>query len=334
VTAGPAGAIDPAVGPAPGLTARVPRPGVAAVLAGATRWTLARPDLWPAALVAFLARGGAVVVALPFLVLPTPIGIAAWIGADAISANGPAVRLVVLAVVAALVAGGTVVLGMVAAGAADRIVLTDWAADAGAGPSRTRGAAATVARVVTIRVVAAIPTVVAVAWAVPRIADAVYRQLTLPDDLASPLVLRVVAMAPEAVVAVALGLAAGELLAGPATVHVVVGGDGAWRSLGRVPGDLVRRPAALAGAYAAGIVLLLTGVGVPLAAGVAAWDLARRSLAAGSDPLASAGAVVLFVGALVMALAAAAAVAAWRRASIALAVTDVAPGRAPGAAGR
>jgi len=334
VTAGPAGAIDPAVAPVPGLARGVNRPGVTAVLAGATRWTLARPDLWPAALVAFLARGGAVVVALPFLVLPTPIGIAAWIGADAISANGPAARLVVLAVAAALVAGGTVVLGAVAAAAADRLVLGDWAADARVGPSRARGTAATVARVVAIRAVAAIPPALAVAWAIPRIADAVYRQLTLPDDLASPLLLRVVAMAPEAVIAVALGLAAGELLAGPATVHAVVGGDGALRSLGRVPGDLVRRPAAIAGAYCAGIVLLVAGVGVPLAAGVAAWDLARRSLAAGSDPLASAGAALLFVGALVMALAAAGAVAAWRRASIALAVADAGPGRGGGAAGR
>jgi hypothetical protein len=106
------------------------------------------------------------------------------------------------------------------------------------------------------------------------------------------------------------------------------------RSLGRVPGDLVRRPAAIAGAYCAGIVLLVAGVGVPLAAGVAAWDLARRSLAAGSDPVATVGAVLLFMGALVMALAAAGAVAAWRRASIALAVADAGPGRGGGAAGR
>jgi hypothetical protein len=191
-------------------------------------------------------------------------------------------------------------------------------------PPHRRGAVATVARLVAIRVAAAIPPAVAVAWAIPRLADAVYRQLTLPDDLAAPLALRVVAMAPEAVLAIALGLLVGELLAGPATVHAVVRGDGALRALVRVPGDLFRRPAAVLGAYLAGVGLLVAGVGIPLAGGVAAWDLARRSLAAGSAPLAAA-AVLVFVGALVAALAVTGAVAAWRRASMAGAVAE--PGR-------
>jgi hypothetical protein len=136
-------------------------------------------------------------------------------------------------------------------------------------------------------------------------------------------------MAPEAVLAIALGLLVGELLAGPATVHVVVGGDGAMRALARAPGDLFRRPGAVLGAYLTGVGLLVAGVGIPLAAGVAAWDLARRSLAAGSAPLPAAAAVLVFVGALVAALAVAGAVAAWRRASMAGAVADPAidPGR-------
>jgi hypothetical protein len=334
VTGGSAEAADPVLGPASRAVPRQLRPSAAAVLASATRWTLARPDAWPVALVAFLARGGVVVMALPFLVLPTPIGIAAWVGADAISADGPTARLVVLAIAAALAVGGAVVLGAIVAAASDRSVLSAWAADAAVEPSRRRGAVATVARVVAIRAAAAIPPAIAVAWAIPRLADAVYRQLTLPDDLASPLALRVVAMAPEAVLAIALGLFAGELLAGPATVHAVVGGDGALRSLARVPGDLLGRPAAVLGAYLAGAGLLIVGLAIPLAAGIVAWDLARRSLAAGSDPLPVAAAVLVFVGALLAALAAAGAVAAWRRASMAGAVAepDRDPGRRPTAA--
>jgi hypothetical protein len=334
VTGGSAEAADPVLGPASRAVPRQLRPSAAAVLASATRWTLARPDAWPVALVAFLARGGVLIIALPFLVLPTPIGIAAWVGADAISADGPTARLLVLAAVAALAVGGAVVLGAVVAAASDRSVLSAWAADSAVEPPQPRGAVVTVARVVAIRVAAAIPPAIAVAWAVPRLADAVYRQLTLPDDLASPLALRVVAMAPEAVLAIALGLLVGELLAGPATVHAVVGGDGAMRALVRVPGDLFRRPVAVLGAYLAGVGLLVAGVGIPLAAGVAAWDLARRSLAAGSAPLPAAAAVLVFVGALVGALAVAGAVAAWRRASMAGAVADPArdPGRRPAGA--
>ena len=326
MTAGSADAAEPVL-PAVARGPRAARPRLAAVLASATRWMVARPSMWPVALVAFLARGGALIVALPFLVLPTPIGIAAWIGADAITADGPAARLVVLAVLAALAAGGLVVLGTVAAAAADRVVLAAWAGDAAAAPSRPRAPVPTVGRVVAVRVAAAIPAAVAVAWAVPRLADAVYRQLTLPDDLASPLLLRVVVMAPEAVVAILLGILAGELLAGPATVHVVVGADGALRALARVPGDLARRPAAVLGAFATGVLLLLAGLLVPLVAGVAAWDLARRALTAGSDPLAGAASVGAFVASFAAALAAAGAVATWRRAAMAGAVTD--PGRDP-----
>jgi hypothetical protein len=320
-------AADPLASARPSAAAR--RPGVVAVLAAATRWTLARPATWPIALVAFLARGGVLVVALPFLVLPTPIGIAAWIGADAVTADGPAARLLVLAAAAAVVAGGLVVVGTVAAAAADRAVLADWAADAAVGSpaSRTRGTAATVGRIVAVRAVAAIPAAIAIAWAVPRLADAVYRQLTLPDDLATPLVLRVLVMAPEAVVAVALGILVGELLAGPATVHVAAEGDGALQALARVPRDLVRRAVPVLGAFLVGLLLLAVGLVVPLVAGVAAWDLARRALTAGSDPLAAVAGVAAFVAALVLALVAAGAVAAWRRAATAGAVVGPAPDR-------
>ncbi len=327
-SAAPAGPV--ATGVAGTAVTHPGRPPASRVLASATRWSGARVDLWPVALVAFLARGGLVVVALPFLVLPTPIGIAAWIGADAISADGPAMRLVVLAVVAGLLAGGAVVLGTVAAAAADRLVLAAWAVDAAATTARGRRTAATVARLVATRAVAAIPPLVALAWSIPRLADAVYRQLTLPDDLASPLVLRVVAMTPETVVAIAVGMVVGELIAGPAAVHVVVNGDGAVRALVRAPLDVVRRPAAVLGSFAAGTALLLVAVGLPLAAGIAAWGAVRRSLGGGADPLGAMVAVVAFVAALVVTLAAASAVAAWRRAAIAAAVGD--PRRDPGRA--
>ena len=44
-------------------------------LSGALRATLAAPATWPLALGAFLIRGGILLVALPILVLPTPVGL-------------------------------------------------------------------------------------------------------------------------------------------------------------------------------------------------------------------------------------------------------------------
>ncbi len=46
-----------------------------AALTGALLVTLASPATWPLALAAFLLRGGLLVVALPILVLPTPVGL-------------------------------------------------------------------------------------------------------------------------------------------------------------------------------------------------------------------------------------------------------------------
>ena len=70
--------------PGPGTGARVPgprgigQPGAVsrgAALSGALLVTLASPATWPLALAGFLLRGGLIVVALPILVLPTPVGL-------------------------------------------------------------------------------------------------------------------------------------------------------------------------------------------------------------------------------------------------------------------
>ena len=45
-----------------------------AALTGALLVTLATPATWPLALAAFLIRGGILLVTLPIVVLPTPVG--------------------------------------------------------------------------------------------------------------------------------------------------------------------------------------------------------------------------------------------------------------------
>ncbi len=315
---------------APPATVRA-RPGsrTARTLGRATRWTAARPSIWPVGLAAFLARGGVLVFVLPFVVLPTPIGIASFVGADAVTAAGPTERFLALALVAGLATGAAAVAGAVLAAAADRVALLAWAVDdAGPAGRASAGRASAhpwpaVARILVARVVAAIPCALAIAWAVPRIADATYRQLTLPDDLTTPIILRIVQMVPDAVALVVAGLLVGELVAGLATVHVVVGGRGAGRSLLLVGRDVVRRPIPVLVAFVAGIAVLIAGVGVPLAAGLAAWDAVRRALADGGTPAMALAAATAFAAAMVAALVVAGAVAAWRRATLAEAVADL-----------
>lgn len=316
MTGGSAAAADPIEMAA---SARILPPRVAGVLRDATRWTAGRPDILPVALVAFLLRGGIVLVAIPFLVLPSPIGIASWVGADAITAAGPTGRFVALATALAGIAAGVAIVSIVLAAAADHVVLGAWAEDAGLRGAHRRGAAATIARIVAVRLIAAIPPLAATAWAVPRVADATYRALTLPEDLATPLALRVATMVPEALVALVVGLLVGELAAALATVHVAADGDGATRALVRIGSDLLRRPVPVLGAFAAGVALLVAGLGLPIAAGFVAWGEARRALAGGGDLVGAILGVVGFVAALLAALAVAAAVATWRRASLAAA---------------
>ncbi len=280
--------------------------------------------MWAVALAAFLVRGGILVLAVPILILPTPIGVASFIGADAVTAAGPTDRFLVMAAAAGLALAAAVGAGFVVGAVADRVVLRAWAFDRPvAAPSfaegRRSGAAAGVARVIAVRVVASIPLVVACAWAIPRIATAGYRELTLPDDLATPFPLRVLAAAPEAAVAIVAGLLVTELIAGLATVHVVVDGSSVPRSLGRVAPDLVRRPLPVLGAFLLGVTGLVVLTGIPLAVSALAWGAARRALTAG-DAVFALLAVVALSATWIASLAAAGAVGAWRRAALASAL--------------
>ncbi|MGZ8438175.1 MAG: hypothetical protein ACXWXR_06500, partial [Candidatus Limnocylindrales bacterium] len=99
-----------------------------AALRGALLVTLASPATWPLALAVFLLRGGLLVVALPILVLPTPVGLGNLLAPTltALVFGGVTVELValvvaiVVAALAWLVAGG--VLAAVLEAEAARIV--------------------------------------------------------------------------------------------------------------------------------------------------------------------------------------------------------------------
>ena len=102
-----------------------------AALVGALLVTLARPVTWPLALAAFLIRGGIVLVVLPVVVVPTPVGLGNFLAptllAVAFGSMSPGLIAVALAValgaVAWLVLGGWLAAALEAEGA--RIVASD-----------------------------------------------------------------------------------------------------------------------------------------------------------------------------------------------------------------
>ena len=106
--------------------------------------TVRRPSLWVYALVAFLARGGIVLLVLPIVVAPTFVGLANFVGPASVSAGGPGPRLVALIVAGLAAAAVLVVVGTCVAAAAEVALHRATAAtpEAGAVVATGRGAAA------------------------------------------------------------------------------------------------------------------------------------------------------------------------------------------------
>lgn len=270
----------------------------------ATSLALARPGLWAYALIAFLARGGLLVLAGPIVVLPTIIGISNFVGPASVTAGGPGPRLVALGV-AALVAGAAiVVVGTLLSAAAETALhrASVAPADGGAGRSpiafRARlapvGPRRGTARVAAIRLVLLVPVLAALAFAAPPWVAVAYRELTLPSDVTTPLVVRILAGAPAASATVVLAWLAAEVVGGFAARRAVLLGAGWPRALGSGLLDPFRAPV---GAVLTTVAALVVGVGA-LALGVialaATWDAVRGPLVdEGLSPAAIAGALLL-----------------------------------------
>lgn len=270
----------------------------------ATSLALARPGLWAYALVAFLARGGLLVLAGPIVVLPTIIGISNFVGPASVTAGGPGPRLVALGIAALAAAAAIVVVGTLLAAAAETALHRASVAPADGGTGRSpitfRARLAPVgprrgtARVAAIRLVLLVPVLAAVVFAAPSWVAAAYRELTLPSDVTTPLVVRILAGAPAASTAVILAWLAAEVVGGFAARRAVVLGAGWPRALGSGFLDPLRAPV---GAVLTTVAALVVGVGA-LALGVvalgAAWSAARGPLVdEGLSPAAMAGALLL-----------------------------------------
>lgn len=273
------------------------------------------------ALAMFLLHGGAFLVSLPILVLPSAVGVATFFGPTSVTPAGPSPSLVafIVAAAGALLAWGLV--GGLAAAAAEATLVR------GAVGRREPADLRLVWRVVRARAITSLPILLASGWAVPRLGIAAYAELTHPSDPAVTLPVRVLAASPEALVAIAVAWLVADALGAVAARRIVLLGEGAVGASWRALALLLRRPHRSLATILTATLAPSAIVCVALAVAHLLWTEAGAGLAAGEPsalPL-----VASFVAAWSLGLAAAASLGVRRSATWTVAAFPAAADRHP-----
>lgn len=272
--------------------------------------TLSRPEWWAAALATFLLRGGFILVLLPIVNAPTAAGL--------VTILSPAVEGIVLgkpSLEGALV--GSLVLGLVLASLAAIFLAGSWldhalVREATEDEDVDRGwrpVGESMVNALTIRLLAHVPTLLALAYGFLRVVDVAYTEFTSPSDQGVAIVDRVLWRVPDVVILVVvlwlLGETVGSLAArrastGMATTRAI------YASIRQV---LAPRGLATLALTSAVIAALL----VPFIVAVSrAWEHLRGYLLDGADSVQLGAALVLLVASWILGLAVLGAGLAWR----------------------
>jgi hypothetical protein len=288
------------------------------------------------ALAAFLLRGGLFVVALPILVLPTPVGLGnvlaptltAFVFGGVSASLLILVATIVLAALTWVIAGG--LLAAILESEAARIVAAheDVAPPSGIRPHETAAddlsealtqrvlgrRRAEAGRVFTARLLAHLPLGVALAWGSVRLVAVTYHELTNPVDVATPLAWRVLLASPDVVAAIALTWMVGQALGAIAARRVVLARGGIVQALRDASLTMLRRPLVVLVDFWLPTVALGLALAPSAVAASAAGNIVREAMNTPDDPIALVLAVVLFVSLWVVGLGLAGMICAWRAA--------------------
>jgi hypothetical protein len=190
-------------------------PGAGAVFGA----VIGDPGAWLLGVAGFLVRGGIFVLLLPILTVPSPVGIALFIGPGIINTgrlSGPALvaACVAVAVAMLLLTGALLVAAWLEQRAFERMSGDpEVAALAGAdGGSAARPGR--LGRLVAVQVAALVPVVLAALAAAGPLAASVRHEILLPDDLAVPLVLRAARGAVEPLLVLVASIVLADLISG------------------------------------------------------------------------------------------------------------------------
>jgi hypothetical protein len=269
-------------------------------MAGAVVVSLVRPLAWALGLAGFLAGGGLLVVGGPILVLPTPAGVENALGAPvtSIAFGSPSTGLLLLI---ALGAAGLVILVLAAtvAGAwteRNLIPVTlDGAADEGILAPLDVGTAPGTGRVAVIRLLGLVPVVVVALVAWPTLYAAAYHQLVLPDELVTPLPVRVLRDIPLPLAALAVTWLVSDAASAVGVRRLVLERRPVMAAFRLGWADLLRRPLRVLGTQVIGLSALAILLLPAMLAAMAGWVRVRAALADERDPLAVVATVVLWV---------------------------------------
>jgi hypothetical protein len=211
---------------------------------------LGRPSWWLLALAGFLVRGGAVLFLLAIVSLPSPLVVSNIVAPLVVpialgQIDAGTVALIGLGV-------GSVVIWLIGGGwvaAAIEIVLIRDGREAMAEEGLTVQSAPRSGGLLTSRVMAAhllahIPTALVLGIGSVRILSVAYIELTNPFEVATPLVLRVIAGAAAPVSAIVAVWLLGEIVGGLAARRMVLAGAALLGSLRRAVGTWFGGPPA------------------------------------------------------------------------------------------
>lgn len=295
---------------------------------GAMLATLARPRWWAVSLAAFLVRGGVLLVILPIVALPSIAGLAASFGQVLVGFVFGEPSAAALALAAALVLALAAWLAASANVGAwlDIALASEAAGDEDLLPALPAIERPVAHRAAAARLLAHLPTAVAIAFAASRIIDVGYAEFLQPGDPATPIILRVAGRAPEAVAALAITTLVGEAAGGIAVRLLMTGAS--------VPSAVARGFARLARPSGLATFLLtdavIVAIGVPWWAAVSmAWDDARIALVDGGAGTAAGLAIGLFLATWLAGLGILAVAIAWRATSWTAEVFRAAPAELP-----
>jgi hypothetical protein len=271
---------------------------------------LAKPAWWALALAAFLVRGGILIALLPIVSLPSTAALTNFFAPtiEDIILGGPSIETV--AAGTALIGGAFVALFALgfAGSWLDLALLRETTTDAELDLGWT-ASDRSATHALGVRLVAHLPTIVAIGYASIRVIDVLYAELTSPGDTTTPLVFRVLALAPDAPLAVAITWLLGEAVGGLA-VRRVAAGESVVAALGRA----IRQVAAPRGvATLAATTLAILALLVPFLVAVAtAWVNLRAALLEDVAQGLILAALLLMVSTWVLGLALLGALLAWR----------------------
>ena len=280
-----------------------------AVITGALVVTLVRPLSWAIGLAGFLAGGGIIVMTWPILVLPTPTGLQNALGGpvSSIAFGAPSAVLVTLIVVGGLIAVLLVVAGICIGAWAERegiaIAIAAAADEALIGAAPAVNGSPGWPRIAVIRSLSLVPVIAVALLASRTLYDVTYRELILPDDLVTPLPIRIIGDVPGIVLAVFVAWLLADTAASVGVRRLVLERRPvlvAWL-LGWA--DIVRRPLRVLPTAVVGVGVMVLAAGPGLVAASVGWTRVRDVILSGRDPLTVLAAVLIWVGVWLGALA-------------------------------